>query len=380
MEKIKEALEKARQQREQARNGTGAAIPGAATAGSRLGKDRILGREPFRQYSSAEQDKLLERGRVVNVGMGETLQFAGDKDAHVHYLLSGAVVLESDDDEKTVSAGEDDAKLPLDRAGVKAHTIMAAADSEVLRVPFDSLPSRVFLGNTSPIPTAAYTDTYSGQQLANLVEQINTENETLEAGPDPSDHFEPEEIILAEAPTVTSISELSASADSLLSDLEIMQDDSGSKDFEVGYIPTVDDELGRFTRELEQQFRAYVEKVRDEERAHYEAKMQHHAARLKKLATEQVREMLSSQRDKYQAAYAEKEQHLRARFNNLRDFANKIARQKAAIYVARRQISEKLQMVDQIHSELSQLGSQLNHQLDDLDDLMPTENIAAGSA
>ena len=89
--------------------------------------------------------------------------------------------------------------------------------------------------------------------------------------------------------------------------------------------------------------------------------------------------MLSTQRDKYQAAYAEKEQHLRARFNNLRDFANKIARQKAAIYVARRQISEKLRMVDQIHSELSQLGSQLNHQLDDLDDLMPTENIGAGT-
>ena len=86
--------------------------------------------------------------------MGETLQFAGDKDAHVHYLLSGAVVLESENDAKTVSAEEDDAKLPLDRAGVKSHTIMAASDAEVLRVPFDSLPSRVFLGDTSPIPTA----------------------------------------------------------------------------------------------------------------------------------------------------------------------------------------------------------------------------------
>ena len=28
-------------------------------------------------------------------------------------------------------------------------------------------------------------------------------------------------------------------------------------------------------------------------------------------------------------------------------------------------------MVEQIHAELSQLGNQLNNQLDDLDDLMP---------
>jgi hypothetical protein len=48
--------------------------------------------------------------------------------------------------------------------------------------------------------------------------------------------------------------------------------------------------------------------------------------------------------------------------------------------VARRQISEKLQMVEKIHSELSQLGSQLNHQLDDLDDLIPSEMTGTGTA
>ena len=149
------------------------------------------------------------------------------------------------------------------------------------------------------------------------------------------------------------MSELSGSADSLLSDLEAINDDSPPGNFEVGYIPAVDDEIGQFTRELEQRFRAYVEKVKEEERAHYEVQMQHHAARLKKLATEQIREMLARQRDKYQTAYAEKEQNLRSRFNNLCDFANKIAQQKAAIYVARRQISEKLQMVEKTHSELS---------------------------
>lgn len=215
--------------------------------------------------------------------------------------------------------------------------------------------------------------------MADLVEQINTENDAFDEDRDHASVFEPD-IALGDDPAVTPLSELSASADSLISDLDIMRDDPGPDNFEVGYIPTVDDEIGQFARELEQRFRTYVEQVKEEERALYEAQMQRHAARLQKLATDQIREVLSTQRDKYQAAYAEKEENLRGRFNNLRDFANKIARQKAAIYVARRQITEKLQMVDQIHSELSQLGSQLNNQLDDLDDLMPTENFGSGAA
>lgn len=377
MERIKEALEKARQQRDLGGVEFERSAIGQAT-GSRLGKDRILGREPFRQYSSAEQEKLLECGRVVNIGMGETLQFAGDKNAHVHYLLSGAVVLESKNDAVTVSAGEVDAQQPLDRAGVKAHTIMAASDSEVLRVPFDSLPGRMFLGGTSRIPTEAYTDTYSGEQLASLVEQINIENDALDEAREPSRLFE-SELSPGADPAQSSLSELAASADNLLAELDVTREDPEVDSLEVGYIPAVDDALGQFTRELEQRFRAYVEKAKEEERAHYEARMQRHAARLHKLATEQIRELLSSQRDKYQAAYAEKEQNLRTRFNDLRDFANKIARQKAAIYAARRQIDEKLRMVDQIHSQLSQLGSQLNNQLDDLDHQMPSEIVGTGS-
>jgi len=370
MERIKESMEKAREEREQGVKGKLPSRLGDADSGSRLGKDRILGREPFKRYSSAEQQKLMESGRVVNVGMGETLQFAGDNDAYVHYLLSGAVVLESENDEKTVSADQQIAQLPLDGAGVKAHTIMAASDAEILRVPFDSLPNRVYLGDTNPIPTAAYTETFSGQQLATLVEQINSENDALDQDRDGGSIFD-SGLPSGEDSAARSLDELSASADSVLADLEVTRDDAAPDNGDVGYIPSVNDELGRFTRTLERQFRAYVENVKQQERARYETQLQRHAERLQTLAKQQIREMLTKQREKYQVAYAEKEQSLRARFNKLRDFANKIARQKAAIYVARRQISEKLQMVEQIHSELSQLGSQLNHQLDDIDDLMP---------
>ena len=72
MERIKEALEKARERREQGSIGTQTLSRNGAASGSRLGQDRILEREPFRQYSWAEQQKLLETGRVLNVALGET--------------------------------------------------------------------------------------------------------------------------------------------------------------------------------------------------------------------------------------------------------------------------------------------------------------------
>ena len=180
MERIKEALEKAREQREQGSNGEPGSLQAAAASGSRLGNDRVLEREPFRQFSATQQRRLLETGRILNIGAGETLQFVGDKDFYVHYLLSGAVVAGSGDDAKTVSADEDVALQPLDVAGVKANTITAASDTEVFRVPYAVLPVTVEVQGEAPLPTSAYTETYSGQQLANLVEQITAEHDTLD--------------------------------------------------------------------------------------------------------------------------------------------------------------------------------------------------------
>ncbi|MFT4563357.1 MAG: hypothetical protein ACI9BW_003111 [Gammaproteobacteria bacterium] len=377
MERIKEALEKAREQREAAAGNAGQAS--SQGAGSRLGKDRILQRDPFRRYSSAEQAELLESGRVLNITLGETLQFAGDKDAHVHYLLAGAVLLEADNRERlTVNADQSAALLPLDRPGVKLHTILAATDAEVLRVPGSALPAGMNFDDPNPIPKAAYTETYSGQQLAELVDQINTENEFVQSAP-PSvadsalnDSIEAQDIS-------ASLSHLSESAPSMLAEIEVAP---GSPDVtlsESTYVPKRDDQLGQFTRELEAKFRGYVDKVKLRERERYEAQLQRHAERLKGMAQEQLRHALAQQRDQSQKLVVEKERRLREHYQNLRIFANKVTRQKAAIYVARRQIGEKLHQVEKIHAELAQLGSKLDDQLDDLEQQMPRVDVAANA-
>lgn len=365
-ERIKEALDKAREQRQQ--DGTDVSGRGSAT-GARLGNDRILAREPFRSYSAGERQRLLEHARVLDVGSGETFQFAGDHDDHVHYLLSGTVVLKGDDDvSSTLTAASPAAAEPLDEAGRKTCSITASVDTEILRVPASALP-QTGNGDAAVVPPSEYTETFSGQQLADLVEEINAEHATLnESRPSVVD---PHALLSEQPPATESFADVAASAERALAgitfpdDEDILDSDSG------GYEPKIDDEIGAFARELETRFRRYVDKVKADERARYEARLQQHADRLQTLAEQHINTRMAALRERYQGAHVEKEQRLRERYRALRDFANKIARQKAAIYVARRQISDKLRKVEQIHAELSQLGSQLNNQLDDLDDLMP---------
>ena len=82
------------------------------------------------------------------------------------------------------------------------------------------------------------------------------------------------------------------------------------------------------------------------------------------------RTALNKQSKRPREAYAKQDRQLRERYNALKNFANRIARQKAAIYAARRQISASLGLAERIHRELAQLGTQLDAQLDDLDEQM----------
>lgn len=373
-ERIKDALDKAREQRQH----SGEAAPGnTTTAGARLGSDRILAREPFRGYSASERERLLEHARVLTVGNGETFQFAGDRDAHVHFLLSGAVVLEGDDDAATtVDADMPEATAPLDESGLKTRSITASGEAEILRVPVHAIASST-PDDAGIVPPAQYTETFSGQQLAALVTEINAEHANLNKGA--TSAVDADVLPDEQSSSGESFADLAASAESALAGIAFADEDDILHADTGAYEPKIDDEIGAFARELETRFRRYVDKVKADERARYEARLQQHADRLQTLAEQHINTRLAALRERYQGAHVEKERRLRERYRALRDFANKIARQKAAIYIARRQIGEKLRMVEQIHAELAHLGGQLNNQLDDLDDLMPQTSTEAGA-
>ena len=63
---------------------------------------------------------------------------------------------------------------------------------------------------------------------------------------------------------------------------------------------------------------------------------------------------------------------LQQRLGRMREFADQIARQKAAVYEARRELANKLAEAGRLHRELTSLGDQVDFQLDKLDDLMPS--------
>jgi len=369
-ERIKDALEKARERRQS--EGGPVDEPQIKTQSSmRAGSARILGREPFRHYSNPDQQRILDASEVIHINGGDTLQIEDEKDAYVHYLLSGVVSLESGERSETVSADGDTACSPLDDTGEKPRSITATCDVEVLRVPREVIPVTSD-PVTAAVPKSDYTETFSGRQLADLVDQISTEQSALDDSSGAPAGAADE---LAVEPMEATFSGLAAAADDLMFDFEFGGGRSVLDGEEGGYVPKFDDEIGRLARELEARFSRYVDQIRADERARYDRLVQQHTKRLQKVAQHQINKKLAAIRERYQNAHVEHERRLRERYRTLRDFANKMAAQKAAIYAARRQISEKLQTFERIQGELSRLGSQLDNQLGDLDELMP--DIAA---
>lgn len=96
-----------------------------------------------------------------------------------------------------------------------------------------------------------------------------------------------------------------------------------------------------------------------------------YAQKLKRAAENKLREKVKLIRDRYDMAYTRKEEKLVDRVHKLREFANQITRQKAAIYEARRGLADKLAQAEKLHHQLNDLGDEVYTQLDRLDELMP---------
>ena len=122
-------------------------------------------------------------------------------------------------------------------------------------------------------------------------------------------------------------------------------------------------------------YRAQIENVRKEERERVEQHVQARVAKVRKRAEEVIREklLLARARDKEQKKLAE--ERLRQNYEKLKRVANKITHQKAEIQRARRQLQQKLLAADEVHRQLAELGDSMTQQLDNLDGMMPDEDI-----
>ncbi len=376
MERIKSALEKARLERErlqrkslirQANN-----MENTESNATDSHKEAIFSRPPFSHCTSEQQLALIQDGTFLHVNQGDTFQFAGEIDGYVHYLLNGVVVIESDVEPSAHLSAEEGAEVvALDKAGLKTRTITASTDADIFRIAQSSLPNVTQYSGDDPLPTSLYTDTQSGKDLADLVEKINAENSASEAAqPQPIADIPVGENTLGFSFNIEDLPEAGVDRDALetaVNDIAAPNMSNTTNDYE----PEMDDEIGRFARQLDHQFREYVQKVRVEERDRYETLLEKHANKLKHAAEGKLREKVKLIRDRYHNAYLQKEQMLQDRLVRMREFADQITRQKAAIYEARRGLANKLEQAEKLHNQLTNLGDEVNLQLDKLDDLMP---------
>lgn len=377
MERIKDALEQARKAREKAlqENALNSLVSTSATdVNDLIDARRIRERIPFNQMAHEEQQALIAAGHVLRIDSGAHVFIVGSEDEYIHFLLEGAVSIIGDNSpSQTLYAYQEAALLPLDEAGLKSHTVTAVIPSRVFRIAQARLrgqaaPVSAPAAPAPPpeeIPRELYTHTYSGEQLAQLVEALDADRKSLlpELAPNQTPrqevHFGENTLGVRldaateiESPPVEEIPPVQAS---LPSHAEI------------------NDEIGRFTRELEGRFRRYVEQVRAQERRRAQAQLQLHVKRLQQLAEQQLRAKVITIRDRYQAAFVGKEKKLRERYEHLIAMANKMTRQKAAIYQARRQLEDKLRVAEQVHNELAQIGLNVTRQLNDLEGMIPDE-------
>lgn len=390
MERIKEALEEARRAREAAlqRIQESNVTPwSTADVNALIDERRIRERVPFNQLSDAEQKALIAQGEVRRFDAGANVFTVGDVDEHVHYLIEGAVSIGSDRTQlQTLYAYQEAALLPLDEAGVKSHAVTAVIPSRIFRIRQASLqghsPVSQSPPNDEPVPPDLYTHTVSGRQLADLVEQLHEDRNRLAGGD--ANAGAPGDVTFGE-------STMGVKLDALPPNLEATVAPPPGPALErtagpaspAAVLPSRDelnDEIGRFTRELEARFRRYVEEVRAEERRRAQARLQVHAKRLQALAEQQLRAKIETVRERYQAAYAGREKKLKERYEHLIAMAHKVTRQKASIYQARRQLEDKLRLAEQVHTELAQIALTVTRQLNDLEGMIPDEAPSTGQA
>jgi rhodanese-related sulfurtransferase len=226
------------------------------------------------------------------------------------------------------------------------------------------------LTEIEPAEPEFYAQTHSGKGLAQLVQEIRSDHEEIES----QAVQDPTEI------TVTGTSNINLESTSFGLDLDALQEDShapatSTAEALSAVADRVQDPIAEAIRALETAFREEIENVRREERERIERHVQGRVAHIRKRAEEIIREklLLARARDKERTKLAE--ERLRQNYEKLKRMANKITHQKAEIQRARHQLQQKLLAAEEVHRQLADLGQTMTQQLDNLDGMMPEEDI-----
>ncbi len=368
MERIKEALNGARVERERK-------LAAEQADGSLARRLRLF--SAFEHLAEDVRRAVLAAGEVQEFESNQFICSVGEHDDFVNYLLDGMVRIETPDGtSRLLHAGDGPARFALDEAGEKTATVVALHPVRVFRITPSQLMTAIEAAESQPPPMASYTETFNGQQLAMLVGALREEHRGLSG-------------VAADTRTVAAVPEvlvgdntigvmLDVGSPDLESTRNPLPRDDGALDappaeFAASALPG--DVISTMTRAFEAELRRHVESVRSAERAHAQIRIKAYAAKLKAKAEQEIRAKIVTIRSRYENAHSAREADLRKRYEQLLALANRLARQKAEVYQARHQMEEKLKRAEQLHRELSELGGMVSSQLDQIDGLLPSDDI-----
>ncbi len=399
MERIKKALEQAREQREQLSVAEAELLSTDINEKFSAGvQARIKTASPIDQLAPDRAAIVMRLGELRGYQVGETIFEQNAQDEYVHYLVAGRVSLSADGKNLHSIDGEQDiAKFALDESGTKPCTVRAEAVTKVFRVPYTVLRRQLELHERAsgkdtdgdaektdntierlreslgrrPVASEQYAQTMSGQQLASLVDAIHDENSSLKGAVE----------------TATDLEEISGNIrlDEGFFKLDLQTLIKPDEANEVEKRPRVapadtDDEITRLVHNLEERVRKHVDASRQEERRRIQALLDSSRQRLRAQLQTQVRDAITKARVQDQKKYQQREQRLRERYEQLARLANRITHQKAAVMKARQQLDEKLKAADLVHQELRDLGHTMYKEIDGLEEIVAQDESQARSS
>jgi CRP-like cAMP-binding protein len=206
------------------------------------------------------------------------------------------------------------------------------------------------------VPTVDYTDTATGQRLADLIDEMDKQQaeqpledlakrtrlpvspaEILDIAPtDPDRLSQTSNVLLVDTQTPLPVTETF--------DLDTIDEEYA-----------VDEDLAQVFQDFEYRIRDYVESVSLRKSADVERRYQDKMKRLRKAAAVEIRKREAAAKQRYGQHYKKKELVLRKHYKKLMALANKITKQKADLQQARKQFEEKLSAANSLYKQVEEM-------------------------
>ena len=224
--------------------------------------------------------------------------------------------------------------------------------------------------NFGEIPHDALGDTQLGRGLRELIKEIGREKEALQNGlvPDQAAGSESQdgEIFDPSQTRFDQALELAASAqEHPAANGNGAQGPAGPQDAGTDPIGTAQSEISRAMSGIEEVLQRFAEA----ERRRSEKLIAEWKVQLKKATMIVIKKQVDAARAKWMQNLSAHESAIAEHYRRLKALADKVAKQKAQIQLAKKELEEKLKVADQLHTEFDEIRSVLDGQIDAIDAL-----------